>query len=576
MVLTLAAGALSSMVGIAHSSAFRGSAIQVASGHMRVEDLRAVILDELMAALGHGNRVTEKRLADLEEALRPMYRALPKNEHGNLDHSTARYALHRLFVLRHGMYVKGLEPSGQGWAGAASPAEILDELVPAYVQDVFEQRLGGRGLGMHEVAILAATLEHLIHDEATGRLKAAYRAHKIPLERRIRKDEAERVVDTYMVLFLLGENGTALEPSAIKAKQDVIHKVYPTWPDSQKFTREVQESVIRTRAAEPAFTGGRLSFNASAQIVEEIVERYGRWQDTECKDLKGALMKLEDGSTGRVLLKDFYGKAMGGAWQFTESVAYLRELGALDESNPGRHSVIIPNYINSRSNCLASSSIFSVCCLNECERLLGSLEREIGAPEAEPERLAELAVQLPSATVQAPRTLSEELRGLLQEVASQNDGLVPLHGRLFGQWLHLAYPRECPYPHRSGTTNPMTADEWISERGGLAYQASADEMQRHIDGQHENATCSNASSCEEAASGATPGSKPLMWTAEEELIAPVPASRTGRWSPLCRKVASLMAVLSLAGALLRSLAPVLASRSQKGLALPFATKAHYC
>merc|ERR1719221_2229657 len=40
-------------------------------------------------------------------------------------------------------------------------------------------------------------------------------------------------------------------------------------------------------------------------------------------------------------------------------------------------------------------------------------------------------------------------------------GLVPLHGRLFMQWMHHAYPRECPYPHAAGTTTPVTQDEWL-------------------------------------------------------------------------------------------------------------------
>ena len=35
----------------------------------------------------------------------------------------------------------------------------------------------------------------------------------------------------------------------------------------------------------------------------------------------------------------------------------------------------------------------------------------------------------------------------MEQVASHHGGKVPLHGRLFAQWLHHAFPRECPYPH---------------------------------------------------------------------------------------------------------------------------------
>jgi len=571
---------LLALVTMAQSNAFRGSSTAVKTGLMRVEDLRAAMLDELMAALGHGNRVTEERLRGAEEALRPTFRALPKNEHGNLDHAAVRYALHRLFVLRHGMYIKGLEPGGEGWTGV-SPTEVLDERVPAYVQELFEKRLDRRGMGLHEVSILAATLEHLIHDEAVTRLRAAYRAHALPLEGHISSKQVEEIVDTYMVMFLLGTNSSKIDAATIKEHRASITKVYPSWPESQKFTREVQHSVSKANVADKAFASGRLTFNATSRIIEEIMERYGRWQDSECRDLKTALMELEDKGSGRVLLKDFYGSAKTGAWQFTESKAYLQELGALDESNPQRQAVIIPNYINSLSNCLASSSLYSVCCLNECEPLLGHLERELGVPDAEPDRVLELVAAMPSATVQAPRAISAELRSLLDEVARHHNGRVPLHGRLLGQWMHHAFPRECPYPHRSGTTNPMTADQWISERGSMAHHASDDEMQRHID-EAESATCTGGAEACAAAGAIEAPLQPLLWTPEEELVvsttaAPAP-SRRPRWrtSPL-RSGVALAALASLGAMLLASGRQALAIlRPQAGHVLPFAGKAHFC
>merc|ERR1719343_741878 len=185
---------------------------------------------------------------------------------------------------------------------------------------------------------------------------------------------------------------------------------------------------------------------------------------------------------GRVLLKDFYGSALGGSgWQFSESEDYLRELGALDESDAKRKAVIIPNYVYAPSNCLASSGMYAVCCLNECEGLLGHIEREIGSPHAVPERILAITAKLPSSTVPAPRDLSDTLRSRLNEVASHHGGTVPLHGRLFAQWLHHAYPRECPYPHKSGTTKPMNVDAWEEQRGKGRAIASLDEMERHVD-----------------------------------------------------------------------------------------------
>merc|ERR1711933_637711 len=62
-----------------------------------------------------------------------------------------------------------------------------------------------------------------------------------------------------------------------------------------------------------------------------------------------------------------------------------------------------------------------------------------------------------SASVKAPRQLHSQLEDKLYEVAARHGGRVPLHGRLFAQWMHFAFPLECPYPQvieRNGALNP--------------------------------------------------------------------------------------------------------------------------
>merc|ERR1719461_560444 len=201
---------IGSFIGAADGNVFRGSGLTVTTGQRRAVDLRAAMLDELMAALGSGNRLTEQRLGRIEEAVRPIFGAMPKNAHGNLDHSGVRYVLHRLFVDRHRMFVKGLEPGRNAW-NSSSPTEVLEDRVPEYVQNLFEERLDGRGLGMHEVGILAATLEHLIHDEAVERLKLSYDALKLKVADRLSPGRAKRVLKVYMLFFLRGVNTSAME-----------------------------------------------------------------------------------------------------------------------------------------------------------------------------------------------------------------------------------------------------------------------------------------------------------------------------------------------------------------------------
>merc|ERR1719215_1510724 len=75
--------------------------------------------------------------------------------------------------------------------------------------------------------------------------------------------------------------------------------------------------------------------------------------------------------------------------------------------------------------------------------------------------------------------LTKNLRQRLDEIASHHGSMVPLHGRLFAQWMHHVYPRECPYPHISGATDSQLPDEWLEATGedGLA---SDEEMQQHV------------------------------------------------------------------------------------------------
>jgi len=340
----------------------------------------------------------------------------------------------------------------------------------------------------------------LIHTESVERLQASYRLSGLETTEKLSEEDAERVVKTYMMLFVLSLSYADVSIEEYELNANDILEIYPTWPDTLVFVAEVRNSVLADVAKSE-----RTSWNSTLMVLEEVGERYGRWQNKECHDLKRTLLKMEKAGTGRVPLERFYADALSNiSWQFMESVPYLRQLGALDESDPERMSVIIPNYVNSESNCVASSRFYSVCCMDECEALLGSLERHIGAPEAAPAIIAQLVSGLPSDTVQVPRQLPATLMDRLSDIASHHGGRVPLHGRLFAQWLHHAYPRECPYPHLSGTTSPLLADEFVAVTGAEAEVTHA-EMREIME---------KTSKLPDVRTGA----EDLPWSREEELF----------------------------------------------------------
>merc|ERR1719409_2468697 len=446
--------------------------------------------------------------------LSPMFGAVTKNENGKLGSAGAGYVLHRVFVQRHGWFIRALEPAGNALAAwnSSSPTSILEERMPEHVQNLFEKRLGARGLGLKELAILAGTLEHLVHVEGLERLKVAYLAKGLSQEDVLSEEEAIGVLDMYMSIYILGFLHSDLNTMTAHTAQELhnnILELYPTWPETQQFLREVFRSVAPKR--------DYFYFNEVENVIAEIGERYGRFQDIECRQFKDWLMAVEDpgiGGAGRVRISDFYGKALNdGKWQFSESIDYLRQLGALDDSDMSNPRVIIPNYISGPSNCVASSAYYSVCCLDECEGILGRLEQLISAPEASPSTILNLVPMIPSATMPSNRTLSTWLRHRLEEVAKHHGGLVPLHGRLFAQWLHYAYPRECQFPHVSGTINPIRPEDLIEFHNVTEddIAASEEEMQRVV-------ASSAAVKHRVPGSEATAAEESGLWSLEEELV----------------------------------------------------------
>merc|ERR1719384_523351 len=80
----------------------------------------------------------------------------------------------------------------------------------------------------------------------------------------------------------------------------------------------------------------------------------------------------------------------------------------------------------------------------------------------EPARIAQFVSNMRSDSVEAPRNLSTLSLSRLDDISNMHGGEVLLHGRLFMQWMHHAYPRECPFPHVSGTLNPESQWEMVS------------------------------------------------------------------------------------------------------------------
>lgn len=185
--------------------------------------------------------------------------------------------------------------------------------------------------------------------------------------------------------------------------------------------------------------------------------------------LKEHLVELDPEDTGRVPLGLLYAQPKTASYHFSESVDYLRKIGALDETSP-TPQVLIANYIIGPSNCIASGAYYSVCCLNNCDGIMDEIEHKVLGPTASPERLLGIVRNMSNLQV-LPSSLPEKL----QSIAQRHGGEVPLHGRLFAQWLHFAFPHECPFPAVLESADMLAASQWRT-----ALSASSEERMNHI------------------------------------------------------------------------------------------------
>jgi len=484
------------------------------------------------------------RLAAIEQELSPMFAALPKNEQGRLEPSTVRYAMHRYFVEKHGWYVEGLSSSGS--VANSSSATILTEMAPAFIQARLETQMHNAGMRLQDLAIFAATLSDLVHNEGVKHLHAVYNILRLPTASDVSVESFTSAVRGYLAATIVGFGATLEGASGLAALETEARDVYAEYDDLLMWFEDsrLTRNFLHGSSQSPFKEKAGISPDEADELMRDLYHKFGSLQNLECVALKQKLVEAEYPGTGRVSLASFY---RDPDYQLHESVAYLRNQGTLDEGTAGNPAIVIPNYMASPGRCMPFSSYFSVCCPDDCERVLGRIEEAVAEPTAEPKRIADIVSMTRSETQDAPRNLSTALVARLDEIANRHHGRVPLHGRLFMQWLHHAYPHDCPYPHVSGTYNLVTQDEWILMHEDIDdVRATESEKQLHA-----------------ASSVLEPDNlEPLPWTDVEELVAVDTAEAQVPGRSKVREFMMVVAVLSFVIPLVRSSAALMGAQRE--------------
>jgi hypothetical protein len=319
--------------------------------------------------------------------------------------------VHNYFAKEHGWIINGLEPDTmQEDVTELHEVNILQEKAPAFVEGLLEARRSNRGLSLNDAVVMVAALERLIFDESIALLEAAYTLNGQDSGDKIDEEVLHEVLSSYLLIFEMGIKGNVSDARKHHAIKEKMASSSATWPTLIEFEQDaVMNFQYRTRGNLNPFVEKEFSFSAASRIVEDLAQGYGKWQNTECRQMKEHLMDLDPDGSGRVPLNVFYSQPENAEYQFTESVEYLRKIGALDEPSMGGPKVRIANYVAGPSNCIASSTYYSVCCLSDCESLRNELEGKIQAPVASPEHVVAVVGNLSSSTVDAPRDLPQAL-----------------------------------------------------------------------------------------------------------------------------------------------------------------------
>mmetsp|Transcript_97911 Transcript_97911/g.204209 ORF Transcript_97911/g.204209 Transcript_97911/m.204209 type:complete len:578 (-) Transcript_97911:205-1938(-) len=447
-----------------------------------VEELRAQLMPILKSEESGGSSSEEtspelaRQLFNIEASLASTFQSLPKNSHGRVASASVHYLVHSYFAKEHGWRIKGLEATNMSMELISDNGTHVFQEVPAVMEELLRLRHSDTfGLTFADVTAMVALLERLISNQSMDLLKVAFEYRSLELGQTLTQVELHDVLTSYLILLRrpLLERWEHLdwahhsrryfESADAQTLDDFVVKAYGFSQDN------IGNFVYEQISQSSPFTDERhFSFEEASSLSDRLLNQYGRFQNEECSEMKASLMSLSTSESGYVHLRDFYRSQD----DFTESVAYLSDIGALDNSS-SRPRVRIANYMLGPSNCISSSQYYAICCLDECKPLMAEIEGLVRAPVATPTRLLRILGNLSSSSMSGPGELSKDLVGKLNAIADHHDGQVPIHGRLFAQWMHFAFPNECPYPQ-------FHAKSQVEQWGDDHYHASKEEIEEHI------------------------------------------------------------------------------------------------
>eukprot|EP00931_Biecheleriopsis_adriatica_P085044 TRINITY_DN5921_c0_g2_i1.p1 TRINITY_DN5921_c0_g2~~TRINITY_DN5921_c0_g2_i1.p1 ORF type:complete len:614 (-),score=142.03 TRINITY_DN5921_c0_g2_i1:136-1953(-) len=386
-----------------------------------------------------------QRIYFYQDALRPLYTALPKNSNNHLDFKDVGEALHRFFVRKYQMHLRGLAAFGDPSNGTA-PASSIEE----FVEKAIENQLADNGFTNRELSIFAVALEHLIHEERTGILLKIFEMLSLPSEGAVSQDQAQKALEAYVVFLMVRTDPNAelqITADAFEAGKKVLDAEDNTY----------WRALLAQLHHDSRITSGKTTMNFSEvkELVEEWEQSLGSSHEAAvCQTRKKAVLSDPAGcdESGRIPRSALRSQGFG------ESLETLEKEGLLVEPRTAEQHVYFANWLMSSENCHIKTDFYTICCADPCEMILSTIEEKLDSPYIIPKRdqVELIAPLLQTLHASTPKTV-DALSALLEHHAGGEEK-IEIHGTDFAYFLHYAAPCECPKPASALGRKNMSSD----------------------------------------------------------------------------------------------------------------------
>merc|ERR1719183_752103 len=155
--------------------------------------------------LGCGGEASTEKLAAIRKVLEPMWRTFPKiASTDRVDRRSLRYLAHRYFMQTSCLVVRGFEPSRPLNESHWGVADILSQVVPAYVESILESsHVKNYGFSLKDAVNMVVMLDQLIFDSEASLLQKVYEMQNQPTKGALAHSDMQQVLETYMVEWMV-------------------------------------------------------------------------------------------------------------------------------------------------------------------------------------------------------------------------------------------------------------------------------------------------------------------------------------------------------------------------------------